>query len=173
MSSHDLRVTLRQLADFIAEANALTAGKTLEAVVSDPVLLRAFERVMELVGESAKRLPVDLREKYPEIPWRKVAGMRDVISHAYEDPMILRERISDNPSERLDFVNTSGRGNLRWQKPAQAAASSATSGLSFLKRLTPMTLNPMTCPSASTRSITASFPVSFIKPIPSENLTSR
>ena len=55
--------------------------------MSDPVLLRAFERVMELVGESAKRLPVDLREKYPEIPWRKVAGMRDVISHAYEDLM--------------------------------------------------------------------------------------
>ena len=40
---------------------------------------------MELVGESAKRLPVDLRDRYPEVPWRKVAGMRDVISHAYED----------------------------------------------------------------------------------------
>ena len=107
MSSHDLRVTLRQLADFIAEANALTAGQTLEAVVSDPVLLRAFERVMELVGESAKRLPVDLREKYPEIPWRKVAGMRDVISHAYEDLMyeILWDALHINFPSLLSTVN--------------------------------------------------------------------
>ena len=40
---------------------------------------------MELVGESIKRVPQDFRDAYPEIPWRKIAGMRDVISHAYED----------------------------------------------------------------------------------------
>ncbi|MCX6936085.1 MAG: DUF86 domain-containing protein, partial [Verrucomicrobia bacterium] len=31
------------------------------------------------------RLPVGLRDKYPEIPWRNIVGMRDVITHAYED----------------------------------------------------------------------------------------
>jgi uncharacterized protein with HEPN domain len=107
MINHDPRVTLQQLADFIAEANALTAGKTLGSIVSDPVLLRAFERVMELVGESAKRVPVDLREKYPEIPWRKVAGMRDVISHAYEDLMyeVLWDALHINFPELLSTVN--------------------------------------------------------------------
>lgn len=52
---------------------------------SDPVRLRAFERVMELVSESAKRIPADLRDRYPSVPWRQITGMRDVISHAYED----------------------------------------------------------------------------------------
>ncbi len=85
MSGHDARVTLRQLSDFIAEAQALIEGLRLEEVASDPVRLRAFERVMELVGECAKRVPADLREKYPGVPWRQVTGMRDVISHAYED----------------------------------------------------------------------------------------
>ncbi len=76
---------MRQLSDFIGEAQALVEGWTLEAVASDPVRLRAFERVMELVGECAKRVPAELREKYPAVPWRQVTGMRDVISHAYED----------------------------------------------------------------------------------------
>jgi len=73
------------LVDFIEEAQTLVASRTLEEVASDPVRLRAFERVMELVGECAKRVPLELRQKYPAVPWRQVAGMRDVISHAYED----------------------------------------------------------------------------------------
>ncbi len=85
MSFHDSKVTLAQLGDFIREAQLLVAGLTLEKLLADPVRLRAFERVMELVGESAKRLPVGLRDKYPEIPWRNIVGMRDVITHAYED----------------------------------------------------------------------------------------
>ena len=85
MSGRDPRVTLLQLVDFVEEAQTLIKGRTLEEVASDPVRLRAFERVMELVGESAKRVPADLREKYPAVPWRQVTGMRDVISHAYED----------------------------------------------------------------------------------------
>jgi uncharacterized protein with HEPN domain len=73
------------LVDFIEEAQTLVASRTLEEVASDPVRLRAFERVMELVGECAKRVPLELREKYPAVPWRQITGMRDVISHAYED----------------------------------------------------------------------------------------
>ena len=85
MSAHDPLVTLRQMVDFIKEAQALARDRSLESIMEDHVLLRAFERVMELVGESAKRLPQHLRDLYPEVPWRKVVGMRDVISHAYED----------------------------------------------------------------------------------------
>jgi len=85
MSAHDPLVTLRQMVDFIKEAQALVRDRSLESIMKHHVLLRAFERVMELVGESAKRLPQHLRDLYPEVPWRKVVGMRDVISHAYED----------------------------------------------------------------------------------------
>lgn len=85
MSSHDPRVTLRQLAGFADEALSLVAGQSLPSLLADPVRTRAFERVMELVGESAKRIPEELRALYPAIPWRQITGMRDIISHAYED----------------------------------------------------------------------------------------
>ncbi len=63
----------------------MVAGISFEQLLTDSIKLRAFERIMELVGESIKRVPQDFRDAYPEIPWRKITGMRDVISHAYED----------------------------------------------------------------------------------------
>jgi uncharacterized protein with HEPN domain len=44
----------------------------------------AFERVLEVLGEAVKRLPEALRQQYPEVPWRLIAGMRDKISHGYD-----------------------------------------------------------------------------------------
>lgn len=44
----------------------------------------AIARALEIVGEAAKRVPMDFRNKHPEIPWRKMAGMRDVLTHDYE-----------------------------------------------------------------------------------------
>ena len=85
MSRHDAGVTLAQLLDFIREARQLVAGSAFDKILHDQVTRRAFERVMELVGEAVKRLPGDLKEEAPEIPWKKISGMRDVICHGYED----------------------------------------------------------------------------------------
>ena len=47
-------------------------------------LLQA-ESDTEIVGEATKRLPADFREQYPDIPWKKMAGMRDRIIHGYDN----------------------------------------------------------------------------------------
>ena len=38
---------------------------------------------LQVLGEAAKKFPDPIRERYPEIDWRGVAGLRDVLSHAY------------------------------------------------------------------------------------------
>lgn len=43
----------------------------------------AVIRKFEIVGEAVKHIPDDIREKYPEIPWREMAGMRDKLIHFY------------------------------------------------------------------------------------------
>ncbi len=43
----------------------------------------AVVRELEVIGEAVKNLSYRIREEYPEIPWRKMAGMRDVLSHGY------------------------------------------------------------------------------------------
>lgn len=85
MSERDPQVTLEQIIEFIDKARDYVKDHTLNTLSADRLRLRAFERVMECLGEAVKRLPNDLRERYPQVPWKKVAGMRDYLSHGYDD----------------------------------------------------------------------------------------
>ena len=42
-------------------------------------------RSIEIIGEATKRLPISFRERYPAIPWKDMAGMRDIIIHSYDN----------------------------------------------------------------------------------------
>jgi len=53
------------------------------AFLQDARTIDAVVRNLEVIGEASKQVPTDLRERAPEIEWRKMAGMRDVIAHAY------------------------------------------------------------------------------------------
>ncbi len=43
----------------------------------------AVLHALTVIGEASKRIPAEVLERYPEIPWRDVAGMRDNIAHGY------------------------------------------------------------------------------------------
>jgi uncharacterized protein with HEPN domain len=60
-----------------------TPGLSFEAFVANQTLCRAFVRSLEIIGEAAKKLPVDLRAQYPDVDWRGMAGMRDRLIHDY------------------------------------------------------------------------------------------
>ena len=85
MSKHDPKVTLRQIEDYARQAQAICQGKTLPSLMGDWQALLAFERALEILGEAVKRLPPELRDRYPAVPWRLVAGMRDRLSHGYDE----------------------------------------------------------------------------------------
>ena len=85
MSRHDPAVTLAQIAEAVGKARAICEGKTFAELMADWQATFAFERALEIVGEAVKRLPPEWRGKYPAVPWRLVAGMRDRLSHGYDD----------------------------------------------------------------------------------------
>jgi len=72
----DLLVSITEIGEFVA-------GMTFDDFAIDKKTVNAVIRSLEILGEATKHIPVVFRNKHPEIPWSKMAGMRDVLIHEY------------------------------------------------------------------------------------------
>ena len=50
---------------------------------SNRLLIDATLRRLEIIGEAIKNIPLSLTERYPKVPWKKIAGFRDILTHSY------------------------------------------------------------------------------------------
>lgn len=78
----DPTVYLRHIRNAIREIEQFTAGGR-EDFYARAIVQAAVARNLEIVGEAAKRLPEEFRAAHEDVPWRKMAGMRDILIHAY------------------------------------------------------------------------------------------
>jgi uncharacterized protein with HEPN domain len=58
-------------------------GMNQEKFASDDKTVDAVARNLEVIGEAAKNLPAALRERHPDVPWRRLIGLRNVVVHEY------------------------------------------------------------------------------------------
>ena len=80
------RSQLEYLRHILDEAEYLVAhsrGMSREQFMRDETVKRAFVRSIEIVGEASKQVLEDFRQKYPNVEWRAMAGMRDKLVHEY------------------------------------------------------------------------------------------
>ena len=84
MSAHDPDVTLRQIIEVCDKAIEFRNSMTWEEFRGEWRKQMLGERLVEVLGEAVKRLPVDLRNRHPQLPWKKIASTRDYIAHGYD-----------------------------------------------------------------------------------------
>ncbi len=75
-------VYLAHIRDAIDRIEAYTSGGR-ERFFAESVVQDAVIRNLEVIGEAVKGLSDDLRSAHPDVPWKQIAGMRDVLIHHY------------------------------------------------------------------------------------------
>ncbi|MGC8720947.1 MAG: DUF86 domain-containing protein [Thermodesulforhabdaceae bacterium] len=79
----DYRLFLKDIIDAMEAIERFVEGMELIDFMKDDKTSSAVIRKFEIIGEAVKYLPDHIKEKHARIPWKKMAGMRDKLIHAY------------------------------------------------------------------------------------------
>ena len=84
MSKNDPGLVLRQMLSHAQEAVNICEGKSRRDLDADRLLNLALTRLIEIIGEAANRVPDEVQNKYPDLPWIQMIGVRNRLIHGYD-----------------------------------------------------------------------------------------
>ncbi|MBN2229652.1 MAG: DUF86 domain-containing protein [Candidatus Thorarchaeota archaeon] len=78
-----IRIYVDDIIEYMGRATTYIEGLSFSEFSTDQKTSDAAIRCLEVIGEATKQIPEEVRARYPSIPWRAMAGMRDKIIHSY------------------------------------------------------------------------------------------
>lgn len=84
MSQHDDRVPMSQMVEHAREALDMIRGLTRDHLRGNRLLQLGLVKLIEIVGEAARRVSAETQARYPEVPWRQAIATRDRLTHGYD-----------------------------------------------------------------------------------------
>lgn len=79
----DYRLYLDDIGDSIRKIKEYTVNASYNEFINDAKTIDAVIRNLEIIGEAVKKLPDQIKTKHPDVDWKAIAGMRDIITHQY------------------------------------------------------------------------------------------
>ena len=79
----DITVFLKHIIESAELIEEYLENKQLEEFLKSKILQDSVIRRLEIIGEAVKNIPDNFKNSYPELPWRKMAGLRDILIHQY------------------------------------------------------------------------------------------
>ena len=73
----------QDMLDAIMDIGSFTEGMDFKDFVNDKKTVYGVVRAIEIIGEATKNIPDHIRKGYPDVPWKRMAGMRDRLIHEY------------------------------------------------------------------------------------------
>lgn len=83
MKSREFIDYLRDIIDAVDKIEKFTEGIDSEGFYDDDKTAYAVIRALEIIGEATKKVPQNIKQRYPKVPWREMAGIRDKLIHDY------------------------------------------------------------------------------------------
>ena len=81
--SRDYKIYLEDILTAIDKIQSYTQNISFEKFSEDEKTLDAVVRNLEILGEAIKNVPEEIRKKHPDIEWKKISGLRDILIHEY------------------------------------------------------------------------------------------
>lgn len=81
----DPSIPLDHILDAIDGIDKATEGKSFDTCMDDWVVRHAIQRGIEIVSEAARRIPDNLADSHPEINWKQVRGIGNILRHDYHN----------------------------------------------------------------------------------------
>lgn len=114
MSNRDWKILFEDILESIEKIERYTDGLSFDDFSMNSMIIDAVVRNIEIIGEASKNVPTQIQEKIKEIPWRKLAGIRNRIVHEYfgVDIYIIWFIVSNELSQLKQWLKE-GRDKLR------------------------------------------------------------
>ena len=108
MKRNSCKLFVEDMLEATNKIERYTKGMSYSKFESSEVIVDAVIRNIEIIGEAAKNIPEEIKEKYPDIPWHRIIGLRNIAIHEYfgVDLNIIWEIITKNLPETKPRIET-------------------------------------------------------------------
>lgn len=86
MKERDYGSCIEDIIEHINYAEEFVKNMTFEEFANDKKTVLSVTKCIEIVGEATKHIPDSIRQKYSDVPWREMAGIRDRLVHRWRPP---------------------------------------------------------------------------------------